>query len=587
MLAPFRDGKDGMSASELSLAITGAGGAGVISVGELLLQAWAAEGGRGLLRKAFGPQIRGGESAALLKLSDHERYTAADRCDLLLAMDWENFERFGDEIRLHDQSVVVCGSTKGMPASVTTLSPVVHELPLKTLAREAHDEGRENMLALGILGALLGVSESSLRALAVGKLAHKAEALRDAAAACIGGGFAAASALGVSLAIPPREAAPGWYLSGNQAAGYGALRAGVRFVAAYPITPASDALEYLAGPLERLGGALVQAEDELAALNMALGAAYGGVVSFTATSGPGLALMTETIGLAITSETPITILNVMRGGPSTGIPTKSEQSDLNIALHGMHGDAPHLVLAPLSIADCVFTTGWAVQLAERLQTAAIVLSDQFLGHSTAVVSPPREPPASEGGLADLAASQVEASEPFQRYALTESGVSPRSVPGQPGRRYTADGLEHNESGTPSASASDHAVQLDKRLRKLGQIDVGENWGEVVGEGPVALLCFGSSSAAVNAAQELLTARGVACRSIALRLLAPLPVAQLAEALDGCEQLVVIEQNHGAQLLRYLRGEMALAGAVHSIARPGPIPLAAAVIATEVEELLND
>lgn len=569
-----------MAGSEFSLAVTGAGGAGVISVGELLLQAWAAAGGRGLLRKAFGPQIRGGESAALLKLSDHERYTAADRCDLLLALDWANFQRFGDEIRLRGDSTVICEDAAQLPASLRDLKPRVLELPLRTLAREAHGDGRVNMLALGVLGALLGIEEATLQSLASARLEGKVDAYREAAAACIRRGVAAAPAL--ALALPARDAQPGWYLSGNQAAGYGALRAGVRFVAAYPITPASDALEYLAGPLERLGGALVQAEDELAALNMVLGAAYGGVAAFTATSGPGLALMTESIGLAVASETPATILNVMRGGPSTGIPTKSEQSDLNIALHGPHGDAPHLVLAPLSIADCVFTSGWAVTLAESLQTVAIVLSDQFLGHSSAVVSPPREPPA-----LPAPGPQSDAGTDYRRYALTASGVSDRALPGQAGRRYTADGLEHDARGTPSSIAADHAAQLDKRRRKLEQLDPGGDWGTVSGDGDVGLLCFGSTSAAVEVARERLAEAGIACRSIALRLLSPLPQAALAAALDGCRCLFVVEQNHGAQLLRYLRGEMALAGAVYSIAEPGPVPLAAAHIATRVQEVLDD
>jgi 2-oxoglutarate ferredoxin oxidoreductase subunit alpha len=208
-----------VTASELSIAITGAGGAGVISVGELLLQAWAALGGRGLLRKAFGPQIRGGESAALLKLSDHERYTAADRCDVLLALDWENFTRFGDEIRLHGDSLVICADATRMPEAVRSLVPAPLQLPIAELTRAAHGEGRENMFALGLLGRLLELPEETLVRRATGKLARKAEVYREAAQACIAAGER------------------GWYASGNQAAAYAALRAGIRFVAAYPITP--------------------------------------------------------------------------------------------------------------------------------------------------------------------------------------------------------------------------------------------------------------------------------------------------------------------------------------------------------------
>ncbi|EED31664.1 pyruvate flavodoxin/ferredoxin oxidoreductase domain protein [gamma proteobacterium NOR5-3] len=568
-----------MLQDEFSLAITGSGGAGVMSVGELLLQAWAEEGGRGLLRKAFGPQIRGGEAAALLKLTSHQRYTASSTHNLLLAFDWENFSRFGDEIRLQPDSIVLCENPADMPDSLQVLQPQIISLPFKELAKNAHPEGRLNMLALGVLGALLGIPVATLKSLATHKLADKVEDYRDAAEACIDAGVCAAPDL--APALPAAKAEKGWYISGNQAAAYGALVGGVRFVAAYPITPASDVLEYLAAPLERMGGALVQAEDELAAINMALGAAYGGVPAFTATSGPGLALMSESIGLAVASETPVTILDVMRGGPSTGIPTKSEQSDLNIALYGLHGDAPHLVLAPLSISDCVFTCAWAVQLAQRLQTAAIVLSDQFLGQSTAIIDPPRELPVIESS------SRGSRGDHYLRYAITDDGVSAQSIPGDHDQRFTADGLEHNERGTPSAGALDHQQQLDKRARKLTALDPGDDWGETHGRGSVALICFGSAAAAVTTAYDPLTAAGIDCRVIALRLLAPLPLEQLMEALDGCTRIIVIEQNHGAQLLHYLRGYLEFSGSFHSVATPGPVPLSPATIVTAVSEVLDD
>jgi 2-oxoglutarate ferredoxin oxidoreductase subunit alpha len=561
----------------LSIAITGAGGAGVISVGELLLQAWAGAGGYGLLRKAFGPQIRGGESAALLKLTADEVYTAASRYDIVLALDWDNFSRFGDEIRVGGHSLVICEEKGELPAEVAALEPTVLRLSMADAAKEAHEDGRVNMYAVGLLARLLGLPAASLVALATHKLAGKPEGYQQAAAACIEAG--AAQSLDCEVQVPARNAAGTCYLSGNQASGLGALEAGIRFVAAYPITPASDVLEWMAGGLEQLGGQLLQAEDELAAINMTIGAAFGGVPAFTATSGPGLALMTESIGLAIASETPVTILNVMRGGPSTGIPTKSEQSDLNIALHGMHGDAPHLVLAPLDIADCVFTTGWAVQLAQHLHTAAIVLSDQFIGQSTAVVSEPRR------CQLDLpAAAAVDGD--YLRYRLTESGVSTLASPGDPGQRFTADGLEHSEKGTPSARDADHQQQLGKRQDKLTGFDYGPDWGRVNGKGALGLVCFGSASAAVSEAAHLLAAEGIAARSVALRLLAPLPLEDLAAALAGCEQLLVVEQNHSAQLYHYLRGQIDLGLPLHSYARAGPVPLNAQAIADRAREVLK-
>jgi 2-oxoglutarate ferredoxin oxidoreductase subunit alpha len=561
---------------QLSIAITGAGGAGVIACGELLLRAWAAQGGRGLLRKAFGPQIRGGESAALLKLTEQERYTAASRYDLLLALDWDNFSRFEDEIRLGPESRVICDTQEELPPGVAALDTAVVRLPLRELAAQCHPEGRVNMVALGLLGRLLALAPESLCQLAQSRLAGKPRAYVEAAAAAIHCG--AQQPLAWRLEAPPRGDPGAWYLSGNQAAGLGALEAGVRFVAAYPITPATDALEWLAGAIEQVGGRILQAEDELAAINMALGAAFGGVPAFTATSGPGLALMTESIGLAVASETPVTVLDVVRGGPSTGIPTKSEQSDLDIALHGLHGDAPHLVLAPLDIADCLFTTSWAVRLAQHLQTAAIVLSDQFLGQSAAVVSEPRR------CLMPAPAAEIEgAGMEYLRYRLTDSGISTLVAPGEADCRFTADGLEHSERGTPSARQSDHQSQLDKRLHKLTAFDFGPDWGAVEGDGPLALVCFGSASAAVAEAAALLTARGVATRTVALRLLAPLPVEALAQALSGCERVLVVEQNHSRQLFHYLRGRVEFVQPVESYAVPGPVPLNPADIAQQAGE----
>jgi 2-oxoglutarate ferredoxin oxidoreductase subunit alpha len=560
---------------EFSIAITGAGGAGVISCGDLLLQAWARLGGRGLLRKAFGPQIRGGESAALLKLTDSERYTAASHYDLVLALDWNNFSRFEDEIVLGPDSWVICDEKEPLPPAVAELGANVLHVPFAALAKDSHPEGRINMLALGVLGGLLGLPADSLSELAVQKLSRKPQAYQEAASACIRRG--AEVSLDCPVTAPPLGATGAFYMSGNQAAGLGALEAGIRFVAAYPITPATEVLEWMAGGLEQLGGQLLQAEDELAAINMTIGAAFGGVPSFTATSGPGLALMTESIGLAVASETPVTIINVMRGGPSTGIPTKSEQSDLNIALNGLHGDAPHLVLAPLDIADCVFTTGWAVQLAQQLQTVAIVLSDQFIGQSMAVVSEPRR-------CQLAAAPQEPVTGDYLRYKLTASGVSTLAAPGDVEQRFTADGLEHNEKGAPSAKHSDHQQQLRKREQKLTNFDYGNDWADVNGEGEIALLSFGSSSAAVAEAASLLAEDGIKTRTLALRLLAPLQKDLLSSALAGCNQVLIIEQNHSKQLFHYLKGQTDFEAGVHSYAVAGPVPLSPQQIAARVREM---
>jgi 2-oxoglutarate/2-oxoacid ferredoxin oxidoreductase subunit alpha len=257
----------------------------------------------------------------------------------------------------------------------------------------------------------------------------------------------------------------------------------------------------------------------------------------------------------------------MRGGPSTGIPAKSEQSDLSFAVGGLHGDAPRLVLAPSSISDCVATTQWAVELAETLQAPAIVLSDQFMGQSRAIV----ERPALRASTATRLTVPANTAD-YKRYRDTESGVSPMAIPGTPGTVYTADGLEHTEGAIPSSQARDHTVQLDKRERKLMGYDYGSRWADIEGEGTLAVVTFGSSSGPAREAVQRAAAQGVAVRLVVLRLLAPLQPEAVAMAFQGVERVMVVEQNHGAQLLRYLRGMADLPGRPASFHRPGPLPL---------------
>lgn len=277
--------------------------------------------------------------------------------------------------------------------------------------------------------------------------------------------------------------------------------------------------------------------------------------------------MIEAIGLGIASETPVVVVDVMRGGPSTGIPTKSEQSDLNIAIYGMHGDAPHLVLAPNAIDDCVFTTQWAVHLAEALQCPAIVLSDQGMGQSRAVVDRP----------ADLAfiARRVTAeanTQGYRRYALTGTGVSPMAVPGTPGCMYTADGLEHNERGTPSSQAADHQKQMDKRADKLADYDYGNHWADIEGDGEVAVITWGSITGAVREALDRMAERGLKAKLISVRLLTPVQPEKMAAALAGVKKALVIEQTHSAQFYHFLRAFYRLPAEVEVFHRPGPLPV---------------
>jgi 2-oxoglutarate ferredoxin oxidoreductase subunit alpha len=294
----------------------------------------------------------------------------------------------------------------------------------------------------------------------------------------------------------------------------------------------------------------------------------------TATSGPGLSLMVEALGLATAAELPLVVVDVMRGGPSTGIPTKSEQSDLNLAIYGAHGDAPRVVVAPLSIADAVPTAQWSVEIAEALQTPAILLSDQAMGQSRAVI----DAPAPDATTAIRIAPEEIQPRAYKRYALTDSGVSPMTRPGQPNGQWIAEGLTHNEAGTPSSAAQDHHAQLAKRLRKLQQYDFGARWAQIEGEGELAVITWGSTAGAVREALARLRLRGTQIKHIALRLIAPLQTERLTQALAGVQGALVIELNQTAQLHRYLLGHAPeLAPRLSGHARPGPLPFRPAEI----------
>jgi 2-oxoglutarate ferredoxin oxidoreductase subunit alpha len=553
----------------------------VITAGTMLLRMAARCGLHAMLNRTVGPQIRGGEAASLLRLAAAPVLALAESYDVVVAIDWHGYERLAAEIPLGPDSLVITDEAAGAaPAVIAESGARVVELPMQALAKEIVG-GRVNMVALGVLASLIGLPEDALTGVINEVLARKGKDAAEASIAAARAGIGAAVSLdGVSkIDAAPENAAGRWIISGNEAAGLGAVRGGVRFVAAYPITPATEVLEWMAPALAKIGGRLVQAEDELASINMAIGASYGGVPALTATSGPGVALMAEAIGLAAAAEVPVVVIDVMRCGPSTGIATKSEQGDLNIAVYGLHGDAPHVVVAPLSAGDCLATTQWAVHLAESLQCPALVLSDQLIGQSHVVIDRPAD--VAFLTTREVAAARTDAAEAesYRRYAVTASGVSPMALPGTPGCQYTADGLTHDERGSPSTTAADHLAQIEKRQAKLDNFEFGDRWADVEGEGSLAVVTWGSSAGAAR--EALAGLDGV--RLIALRLILPVQPDRLAEALDGATRILVVEQSHSGQFHRYLRAHYDLPGEVRSLHRPGPLPIGPSEIAAAIQD----
>lgn len=573
-------------ANSVSLAILGSGGTGALTAGGILLEAAGKAGLYGMLTRSVGPQIRGGEAAALVRLARDPVECAAERYDLMIGIDWKNADRLAAEIPLSPEGLIIADPESGpVPEEITASGAPVVEFPLKETAK-AIAGGRENMVAAGLAAALTGMDIEAVRQVIRTKLARKGDDAVNSGLACLDAGITGAEKMPRSYRLKATQQADQerWLITGNEAVGLGAVRGGIRFAAAYPITPATEVLEWLAPALARVGGALVQAEDELSSINMAIGASFGGRASMTATSGPGLALMMEALGLSAASETPVVVVDVMRGGPSTGIPTKSEQSDLNIAVYGFHGDAPHVVVGPLGVADCLFTAQWAVHLAEAMQVPAIVLSDQAIGQARAVIDRPADLSFFANRRLWQGGDQDE--QEYARYALTADGISPMALPGTPGGQYTADGLTHSVTGTPSSRMSDQKAQMDKRRDKVEQFDYGTHWAEIEGDGDTVILTWGSTTGAAREAAKRLRAAGIDVKLVALRLISPFPAAQLLQAIGDAGRILVVEQTHSGQFARHVRAHCDLPGKVRPFHREGPRLIGPAEIVTEITDWIK-
>jgi 2-oxoglutarate/2-oxoacid ferredoxin oxidoreductase subunit alpha len=350
-------------------------------------------------------------------------------------------------------------------------------------------------------------------------------------------------------------------------------------------------MEYLNRELPKFGGTMVQGEDEIASIAMSIGASYAGVKSLTASSGPGISLKLEAIGLASIAEIPIVILNVQRVGPSTGIPTKTEQGDLMQGIFGTHGDASKVVVCTTDVEDCFWVTVDAFNIAEEYQTPVMILSDQFIGHRTEIVRPfdlsklrvvERKRPTE----AELAA--VDRRHGFARFAYTDDHVSPMSLPGMAGGSYLNSGLEHDALGAPVSGVVGHQRMTEKRWKKLDTVAAHYPHLTVVAGDPdadVGIMAWGACKGAVLEAVQQLQAQGRKVRAVVPRLLWPFPLAYVEPALEGLTAIHVVELSYSAQFHTFLKSQLRaeLAGRLVRHARAGGSPLGANEVVAWVQE----
>lgn len=524
---------------DFALMVAGESGDGVLTAGELLARAFARLGYHTLTFPDYPAEIRGGPCSYRLRASSRPVHTIGETFDVLVAFNRHALEAHYARLR---SDGVLAYETK--EATVEPATPRT-DLPFAGRARvfEAlRTERPLNVYAAAYVAAKLGLSRLHLEAVVNEAFQTRPPDVRDANARALA--LAYDDAAQDPTRAPRRVAllAPGGAhvaLNGNQAVALGALASGCQVFAGYPITPASPILDELATLLPGAGGTCVQAEDEMAALGIAIGAAWAGRRSMTATSGPGLSLMTELLGLAVMAEIPVVVCNVQRAGPATGMPTKPEQADLWSMVFSGHGETPRVVLAPTDVADAYAATQWAFEVAERYQVPVILATDAYLAHRVENVAAHELrrrralPTPSEGNGTD-----------YSRYRLTRDLVSPRTVPGKSAGVHLAESLEHDEHGFPSYDGTVHEAMLVKRRGKLEPL---RNSPETVDEiGPASaetlLVSWGGSCGVVR---EVLQERSDLA-GVLVRLVWPLPT-RLLDRVRAARRVVVVENNPSGQL----------------------------------------
>ncbi|EGQ2821983.1 TPA: 2-oxoacid:acceptor oxidoreductase subunit alpha [Staphylococcus pseudintermedius] len=544
--------------SQLSWKVGGQQGEGIESTGEIFATAMNRKGYYLYGYRHFSSRIKGGHTNNKIRVSTTPVHAISDDLDILVAFDQETIVLNHHEMR---EDSVILADSKAKPEKPEDSKAQLIVLPFTEVAKELGTTLMKNMVAIGATAALMHLNTDTFESLITNMFEKKGEKVVDLNIQALNEGYRLMQEqmgeVNGDFELEESSGVPHLYMIGNDAIGLGAISAGSRFMAAYPITPASEVMEYMIDNLPKVGGSVIQTEDEIAAATMAIGANYGGVRAFTASAGPGLSLMMEAIGLSGMTETPFVVINTQRGGPSTGLPTKQEQSDLMQMIYGTHGDIPKIVLAPTDAEDAFYLTVEAFNLAEEYQCPVILLSDLqlSLGKQTVKALDHSKIEIRRGATIT---EDIERDEDdkyyFKRYAITESGVSPRPIPGVKGGIHHVTGVEHNEEGKPSEAAENRQNQMDKRMRKTEQLVIpkpveGTTTHE---DADILYLGFISTKGAIQEGTSRLEQQGYHINYLQIRQLHPFPTEVIQDAVDKAKKVVVVEHNYQGQLANIIK-----------------------------------
>jgi 2-oxoglutarate ferredoxin oxidoreductase subunit alpha len=585
-----------LTGTDIQIAFCGSAGDGTIAVGDILKQAMAKAGYRVIAFDQYPAEIRGfGKCVSRTRITGEQVYSMKQQTDVLVSLDDSHAIPHVVEVRdfgavVYDNAPISLQAEGAHISGHLKPGQLPYALPVRGISEKATGGNRSrNMVALGFVAGLYGLSREVFHEVIAAKFRTKPKAVTTDNTVAFDAGYdegAVEYRFDDIVVGAPTQAGAGEavMLSGNAAVAKGCLDAGIDTYFGYPITPATTIMERLSAEMPKYGKRALQTEDEISAIAATIGAGFAGARAATATSGPGLALMAEMMGLGVMAEVPSVVFVSQRGGPSTGMPTKTEQSDLNLAVYGGSGDAQRIVLAPTNVEGCWRCAGKAFEMAERYQTPVIVLLDLYLSnrYETVVVSPEEKFAADMNKKRDATND-----EPFHRFKITEDGVSLRSVPGEAGGIHTVTGLEHNDQGRPNDQPVVHADMSAKRHNKLAAavdhpgITITKRFGDE-GDIEVALLAWGSTFGETLEAMMMARAEGIRCAAMKVVMMSPLPVEPIAEFMASAKQTLIPELNYEGQFAGIVSGT--LGKPVHRLNTVPGTPMRVADILSEIRRL---
>jgi len=546
-----------------TIGIGGAAGQGVATPGDIFAKIFSRRGLHLNAYNAYQSIIRGGHTFLTIRTGPEKVSNMGDRLDLLIPLNQDAMDRHLGLLRSGAACIYNADTIKpGVAVAGTALCP----LPVSKLADISRNKVAQNTLAVGAGLNMMGIGFQALEQVLTEQFKKKGTAMvaENVNIARAGYDYAAANFKPFAWPLPMTNNRYA-VLSGNIAMAMGGAAAGVKFYCAYPMSPSTGVLHWMAAHARKANIMVRQVEDEIGVVNMAIGAAHAGVRSMCATSGGGFALMTEGLGLSAMMETPVVVIDCQRAGPSTGVPTKTEQGDLWQMLGAGFGDYPRAIAAPLDIGDCFKIIPEIFNLADRYQCPGIVLCDLLLSEGRLSVDPKDldfAPVVDRGELITEAPSTAgtNGNAAYKRYKITESGISPRAVPGVPGYTHTAASDEHDEDGVlisdEFTNPTKRRAMMEKRMRKVGGIEAAvpppELWGPHNAE--VTLIGWGSTKGVIEEACEILNEQGISANQLQIRWLVPLRGDAILDILKGARHTIIVENNYSGQFARYLRSE---------------------------------